>query len=389
MPVVLGIDQLFPECTPLQGKRIGIVCNQASVDGEGVHLLEKLFARSSKGFQIGAIFGPQHGLFGHTQDNMIEWEGAVDPVWNVPVYSLYGEHRKPTPKMLEGLDLVVFDIQDVGARYYTFIWTLSYVMEACQELGIPVLVLDRPNPLNGISLEGPMPTPGFESFVGRYPLPIRHGMTVGEVGTYLQQHYYPNCELSILKMKGWHREMMFRDTGLGWVLPSPNMPTPDTAAVYPGQCLLEGTMVSEGRGTTRPFELCGAPYLDARSFVEQLRPNLPADFAVQPIAFQPTFHKFCEELCEGVFLRWKGRAEGSVQVTLLILNQILQLHGDQFAWKQPPYEYEYHLMPFDILIGNDTVRPALEKGLFPSEIEEIVRLGISEFEPIRKQALLY
>lgn len=388
MRVRTGLDQLLEDPSPVRGKRVGVVCNQASICSGRRHLLDHFFDRKPD-FEVLAVFGPQHGLFGHTQDNMIEWEGGRDPHWGVPVFSLYGEHRKPTPSMLDELDCVIFDVQDIGSRYYTFIWTLSYVMEACVEAGVPVVVLDRPNPINGVDLEGPMPLPGYESFVGRFPIAVRHGMTVGEIATYFKKYHFPDVDLTVLGLEGWNRSMMFDDTGLPWTHPSPNMPTPDTARVYPGGCLLEGTKVSEGRGTCRPFEIFGAVGLDGRRFATRLNALGFEDFRAQPISFQPTFHKYHGDRCEGVLLHGIGAGRHSVALYLATIADLLHNEPGLLTWSQPPYEYEYEKAPFDILIGDNLTRSMLAQNPSAAEIIAWTGRGMAEFAEKRMPCLLY
>jgi uncharacterized protein YbbC (DUF1343 family) len=243
------IDKLWPR--NLKGARVGLVVHPASVNNKFEHAVA--VCGRSRRFRLTTLFGPQHGILGQTQDNMVEWEGFRDPATGLPVYSLYGKARKPRPDMLEGIDALVIDLQDVGSRYYTFIWTMELCMQACHEAGKAIVVLDRPNPIAGHITEGPMLDPRFASFVGLRPLPVRHGMTIGEISAYLRDAFHPGLVHEVIPMQGWKRTMWFDQTHLPWIMPSPNMPTPDTALVYPGMCLFEATNISEGRGTTRPF----------------------------------------------------------------------------------------------------------------------------------------
>lgn len=341
----------------LKRQRVGLVCNPASIARDYRHVLDHMIAA---GVRPECVFGPQHGIWGHTQDNMVEWEGYTDPRTGLRFHSLYGEHREPTDAMLEGVERLVFDVPDVGARYYTFIWTLALCMKACAAQGIPVTVLDRPNPI-GDQREGPVLQPGFESFVGLHPLPARHGMTVGEVARYFQSHFYPRCDLSVVEMQGWDRTMYQDETDLPWAMPSPNMPTVDTAVVYPGQCLLEGTNLSEGRGTTRPFEVFGAPWVDGYRLTERLdRFGLPG-VVFRPYQFQPTFQKYAGEVCQGAFIHvLDRRAFRPVLTTIAILLAVRELWLDRFTWRQPPYEYEVVKLPIDILAGNAWLRESID-----------------------------
>lgn len=389
--VQTGLDGLVgKDFAPLKGLRIGIVCNQASIDLNIDHILALLLPLHERGFlTIQAVFGPQHGIGGHTQDNMIEWEGARSPQgWRV--HSLYGEHRRPTAEMLEGVDLVVIDLQDAGARYYTFVWTMALCIKSCEELGVPVLVLDRPNPIGGLKVEGTVLRPGFASFVGLYPLPTRHGMTLAEIANYLRDAFFIRCELRIEPMRGWERSMHFKDTGLTWAMPSPNMPTADTALVYPGGCLVEGTNLSEGRGTTRPFEIVGAPFLDGHALCEPLNGLRLPGVKFRPVQFEPTFNKHTGQLCEGCFIHVLDRvAFEPVSATVAILQEVMRQARPEFRWKEPPYEYELEKRPIDILAGNDWLGRAIEELAPLEEIRERFSIECGEFERTRLEALIY
>ena len=353
MPVRLSVDHLA-ELWPAQfrGARIAALVHPASVSSKLEHTSKILERHNGDLFRIAAFFGPQHGFFGQTQDNMIEWKSYEHPRLGVSVYSLYGEHREPTAAMLKDVDLVLVDLQDVGARYYTFIWTLYLTMRACEKHGASMLVLDRPNPINGVSIEGPVLDLSYKSFVGMHPIPVRHGRTIGELAQQFHDEAFPNGRLSILPMKNWERAMWFDETGLPWVMPSPNMPTLDTATVYPGMCLLEGTNISEGRGTTRPFEIFGAPFVDAEDCCRELNAlQLPGIFFRENY-FEPTFQKFAGQLCGGAQLHVTDREffrpfETGVQ----IIRCLRRMYGDSFQWRKPPYEYETEKLPIEILLG--------------------------------------
>ena len=351
--VTLPIDclaELWPE--KLRGARIGALLHPASVSSTLEHS-SRIFAREDgKLFHLAAFFGPQHGFLGQTQDNMVEWQSYLHSRLRIPVYSLYGEQREPAPEMLRNLDAIVVDLQDVGTRYYTFIWTLYLVMQACRRSGIVVVVLDRPNPINGLTSEGPLPDPAYASFVGLHPLPVRHGHTIGELAQQFRQEAFPNIALEILPMRDWDRAMWFDQTGLRWVMPSPNMPTLETAMVYPGMCLLEGTNISEGRGTTRPFEVFGAPFIDAEMFCHEMNgAGLPGVY-FRETYFQPTFHKFAGEVCAGAQLHVIDRDQFQPFATgVEIIRRLRKLYSNSFAWRQPPYEYEYRRLPIEILLG--------------------------------------
>lgn len=374
--VTTGLDQIQATgWARFRGKRIGIVCHQASVDRSLQHILDLALVPHRAGdLKIGAVFGPQHGIWGHTQDNMIEWEGYIDERTGLKFYSLYGEWREPSPEMLEGLDELVFDVQDVGARYYTFIWTLALCLKACASAGVKVTVLDRPNPINGVDREGPGHDPAFASFVGLHPLPVRHGMTVGEVARHLRDAYYPTAQLEVIDVEGWDRKLYGDETGLPWAMPSPNMPSVDTAVVYPGQCLLEGTELSEGRGTTRPFEIFGAPFIDGWELADALNAHRLLGVLFRPIQFLPTFQKHAGTVCQGCYMHVTDRRTfRSVESTVTLLHEIIRRWPNDFVWKQPPYEYEYTLMPFDILAGGAWLRESLASGSSLKEIRERIR----------------
>jgi len=392
MKVRVALDILHDQgFALLKKKQIAVLCNQASVDTHFRHILELLLPHKNRGdFTIRAVFGPQHGLWGHTQDNMIGWEGYQDAETGLTIYSLYGRHRQPTPEMLRDIDLFLVDLPDVGARYYTFIWTMALCMEACQEQGISMMVLDRPNPISGAVVEGTVLSREFSSFVGLFPLPQRHGMTIGEIAHYLQKQYFPQLSLQVIKMDRWQRGMFFPETGLSWIMPSPNMPVWETALVYPGMCLFEATNLSEGRGTTRPFEIFGAPFINGRQLCRQLNQlHLPGVY-FRAIQFQPTFQKYQGEVCEGGFIHITERERFKpVLTTMAILQEVIRQYPGDFRWKQPPYEYEYHKLPIDILAGNSWLREAIE-NLTPLEaIEERMQQETAEFEEIRRQYLLY
>ncbi len=390
MKIKVGLEVLLEKKMDLlKGRRIGLVVHQPSVNSVLEHAVNLLNNHPS--VQLTTVFGPQHGIWGETQDNMIEWNSYRDPKTGLPFHSLYGETRKPTPEMLKEVDTIVIDLQDVGARYYTYIYTMALAMEACAELGKKVIVLDRPNPIDGIHIEGPMLDPAFKSFVGLYPLPVRHGMTVGELALYFNQEYRINCDLAVVSMENWDRDMFFEETGFPWVIPSPNMPAVTTAAVYPGMCLFEATNVSEARGTTLPFELTGAPWVkDPHQFSERMgRFSLPG-VTFRPLFFTPTFHKWKNQLIGGVQTHVTDRKVFKPFLTgLALVASYREAGGMDFKWKDPPYEYEYHLLPFDILAGSDRTRLQVESGVSLAEIENSWKPGLEEFKKIRKGYLLY
>lgn len=366
-----------------------LLIHPASINSGMQHASDICF-RSEK-VRIRSFWGPQHGIRGETQDNMIEWEGFTDKKTGLPVYSLYGDIRHPNSKMLRDVDVVIIDLQDIGARYYTFIWTMTLVMEACSDAGKIVVVLDRPNPIGGNIIEGPLLKPEYKSFVGLKPLPVRHGMTIGEIAVYLQAVFFQGLQLHVIKMKNWERRMWFDDTGLPWVLPSPNMPTLDSAVVYPGMCLLEATNLSEGRGTTRPFEIFGAPFIDPDMLAGRLFGYGLPGVAFRPLYFQPTFHKYAGRLCGGAQIHVLNRVRFKpFKTTIAILKSIFELFPDDFKWKEPPYEYEERLLPIDILAGSDRVRNDIEDGVDLDSMESWWNAELRQFnKDFREKYLLY
>lgn len=392
MQTLTGLDILCRNgFNSLKGKRIGLVCNQSTVNHDYRHILDLLVPLHSAGeLEVKIVFGPQHGLFGHTQDNMIEWEGSSENRWGIPIASLYGEHREPTASKLTGLDLFVIDLPDIGSRYYTFLWTTALCLKACERLGLPVLILDRPNPIGGLTVEGPVLDTEFKSFVGLYPLPTRHGMTLAEVATYLQQRYFPKVDLRKIQVEGWSRSDLGCDVDAPWVMPSPNMPTLDTALVYPGGCLLEGCNLSEGRGTTRPFETVGAPFIDGWQLCASLNNlQLPGVY-FRPLEFQPTFQKHKGELCQGCFVHVPDpRSFEPVLTYVAILQECRRQCGEALRWNPPPYEYETEKLPIDILAGNGWLRTAIDELSDIYEIRQRMLLECSEFASYRNEALLY
>jgi len=365
----------------------GLVVHPASVTSTLQHT-SQVFA--IPGSPLKALFGPQHGLRGETQDNMVEWRSFHDPATGIPCYSLYGEHRKPTREMLEGLEALIFDLQDVGTRYYTFIWTMLLCMEASAENHLKFVVLDRPNPLNGKTVSGPLIEEGFESFVGLKPIPVRHGMTIGELARFFKGEFGIACDLEVVPMQGWRRGMYFDGTGLPWVLPSPNMPTLDTAIVYPGGCLLEGTNLSEGRGTTRPFELIGAPYIDADRLIKAVRKEGIKGAYLREAHFIPTFNKYRGELCHGLQIHVTDREQfDSLGAIIKLLKVVHQLWPEGFEWNRQPYEYEFTRPAFDCLVGNSRIRRMVEEDISYPEIEETWQDDLEAFRERRRQYLLY
>jgi uncharacterized protein YbbC (DUF1343 family) len=387
MPVRLGSDVLLSSGR-LKGSAVGVVCNHASIDRGFAHVIDEMAA--ADGVTLAAIFGPQHGFRSDVQDNMVETPHRDDPRRRVPIYSLYSETREPTAEMLRGLDALVIDLQDIGARIYTYIYTMANCMRAAARHGVQVIVCDRPNPIGGAEVEGARLEPGWESFVGLFPIPMRHGMTIGELARMFNDAFGIGAPLDVVRMEGWTRDMYADATGLPWVMPSPNMPTLDTAIVYPGTVLFEGTMLSEGRGTTRPFELVGAPWIDAERFAAEMNGlGLPGVY-FRPAGFEPTFQKHAKQPCGGCQIHVTDRtAFGPVITGVALINMFRRLDPGRFAWRQAPYEYERDKMPIDILAGSDALRTQIESGVPINEIAASWADDEAAFARLRQPFLLY
>jgi uncharacterized protein YbbC (DUF1343 family) len=400
-----GIEILLEKhLDKLRAKKVGLITNPTGVDSNLVSTIERL--RSLPGVKLVALYGPEHGVRGNAQAGEYV-PFYVDEKYGLPVFSLYGQSLKPPQDMLLRLDefmrsfdtteagkipehamvkeieVMLFDLQDVGTRVYTYIATMAYAMEACAEAGIPFMVLDRPNPINGVMMEGPiLKYPEFSSFVGLYPIPLRHGMTAGELALLFNEKYLKKkARLTVIPMENWKRQMWFDETGLPWVIPSPNMPTLDTATVYPGQVLFEGTNVSEGRGTTRPFELCGAPWIDGYELAKEMnRIGLPG-VRFREAWFTPTFSKYRGELCGGVQIHVLDRnVYEPVRTSLILIQTIKKMYPDKF---------KFHETYFDKIMGTDEVRKWIEAGW---NIEELITRWAEElraFASERKPFLLY
>ena len=372
----------------LDGARVGLIVNPASINSRFNHSAD-LFHQDGR-IELTALFGPQHGIRGETQDDMIEWQSFTDRRTELPAFSLYGETRKPTADMLSDIDALVFDVQDVGTRVYTFIYTMALAMEAAFECGKRFIVLDRPNPLNGFRVEGNIHESKFRSFVGMFPIPMRHAMTAGEMALMFKGEFGVKCDLEVIKMEGWRRSAWYDQTGLPWVMPSPNIPTFDTAIVYPGSVMIEGTNISEGRGTTRPFEIIGAPFIDPNVLVEELEKDDLPGAVFRAMHFQPTFHKFNGEICGGIQIHVTDRDQFKPVATgVAVISAIRRLYPASFAWKQPPYEYVYDHLPFDVIAGTASLREQIDAGVPVAEIEQTWEEGIREFVTRRESYLLY
>ncbi|MBI5586489.1 MAG: DUF1343 domain-containing protein [Deltaproteobacteria bacterium] len=369
-------------------KKWGLLSNLASINRQGYYskdLLRGKFQNNLRG-----LFSPQHGFWGTEQDNMVETPDSRDPATGLPIHSLYSHTRRPTPENLAEIEVLLIDLQDVGTRVYTFITSLAYCLEEARQAGVEVVVLDRPNPLDGRQVEGNPLRPEMRSFVGVWDLPMRHGLTPGELALLFNRELGIQAELRVIAMAGWDRRLTFEKTGRPWLPPSPNMPALETAFVYPGQVLLEGTNLSEGRGTTRPFEVFGAPFLEPERIKKDLAGVPLPGVHLMETAFRPTFQKWQGEVCRGFFLQVADREVFQpYRTTLALLQTVLALYPGKFQWKQPPYEYEQERRPIDLLIGDPAVRKALEAGTPVEELEKSWRPALEEFKKIREGYLLY
>ena len=358
----LGIDGLLERDRGLvAGRRVGVVCNPASVDASFRHTADRLARDPDVG--LAAIFGPQHGFRSDLQDNMIETPHADDPRRRVPIYSLYSETREPTAEMLQGLDALVVDLQDVGTRVYTYVYTMANCMRAAARHGVRVIVCDRPNPVGGDAVEGATLRPEYASFVGQFPIPLRHGMTIGELARLFNDAFRINAALDVVPLEGWQRSMYHDETGLPWIIPSPNLPTLDSTTVYPGAVLFEGTALSEGRGTTRPFELIGAPWIDGEQLADAMNARGIPGAHFRPVFFEPTFQKHARQTCGGCQVHVLDRqAFPAVRASVELIDEFRRQDPRRFAWREPPYEYELEKPPIDILYGSDRLRTAVDSG---------------------------
>lgn len=435
--VITGLENLCRNpVQKLKGKRLGLLANPASVDTNFRHastVINQIYPG-----QLKALFSPQHGFYAEKQDNMVESDHAIDPVLQIPIFSLYSSTRIPEKKMFDLIEALIIDLQDVGTRVYTFIYTISYCLEAAAQYGKEVFILDRPNPVGGVAVEGNVLKTEYASFVGRFPIPMRHGLTVGEISTLFNSKFIgttnfrvqdgsfnckksvtgSNCELTVIPMVGWKREMLFSDTHLPWIPPSPNLPTPSSALVYPGQVIWEGTNISEGRGTTQPFEIFGAPFLDNQKILDSLNDQVSdIEFAtlsykneninnvhhtpasvpttvpgaiLRPVAFEPTSGKWCGEVCYGLQIHViYPYLFKPYKTSLLLLQQILKHHLDDFRWKEPPYEYEYIKLPMDLILGDNELRKSIENFENLDYVESSWQQEIESFKKMSQEFYIY
>lgn len=387
--VEFGIDVFLKNHTrTLKGARLGLLCNHASVNCDLIH--SRFLIGQTEALQLDCLFSPQHGFAAEKQDNMIESDNRVDRATGLKVFSLYGNHRKPTQEMFDNIDVLLVDLVDVGTRVYTFMYTVAYCLEAAATYGKKIIILDRPNPIGGLEVEGNIVRESLTSFVGLYSIPMRHGMTLAELALLFNNEFGIGAALEIIPMSGWKRQLYFDETGLPWVFPSPNMPTLDTALVYPGQVIWEGTNVSEGRGTTLPFELVGAPYWDVDAIAERLNEYDLPGCLFRAVMFEPTSGKWAGNTCNGFHLHVTDRNRFRPYRTSLALYQsVYRLFPGDFRYKEPPYEYEFEKLPMDLIIGDQGIRRQLEQNVSLASLEDQWQPGLQEFIQRRKRCLLY
>ncbi|EGA88506.1 hypothetical protein GPDM_15504 [Planococcus donghaensis MPA1U2] len=376
--IKLGVEVLLEEQKELIiGKNVGLITNPTGVDQELNSIVDLL--NNDPEINLTALYGPEHGVRGDAQAGQYV-DYYIDEVTGLPVYSLYGKTRKPSPEMLEGIEVLIFDIQDVGARFYTYIYTMALAMEAAQEQGIPFIVLDRPNPLGGTKVEGPVLDLAYASFVGQYAIPLRHGMTVGELAEFFNEEIEIGVDLTVVKMEGWQRQSYYDETGLEFVPPSPNMPTLDTALVYPGTALIEGTNASEGRGTTKPFEYIGAPFINSTELAQELNALQLPGVSFRATSFTPAFSKHVGKLSHGVQVHVTDReAYLPIETGLHIVKTIYDLYPDQLQLTSF----------FNNLIGNEWISNGIKEGMTVEEMKERWQGELKEFKKVRRNYLLY
>lgn len=381
----LGVEVLLQDRIDLiKDKRVGLITNPTGVNKDVTSIVDLLYTNSN--VQLTALYGPEHGVRGDAQAGQYV-EKYIDEKTGVPVYSLYGATKKPTPEMLSNVDVLIFDIQDVGARFYTYIYTMALAMEAAKENNIPIIVLDRPNPISGTKVEGPVLEDKYSSFVGEYPIPVRHGMTVGELAQLFNKEFKIGADLKVVKMEGWKRSMYYDETPLEFVLPSPNMPTLDSALVYPGAALIEGTNVSEGRGTTKPFELIGAPFINSTDLAAKLNSYKLLGVTFRAASFTPTFSKHANKLSHGIQIHITNRnVYKPFETGLYIVKTIHDMYPNDFQFRVPGSN---GISFFDNLVGNGSIRADIEAGKSVEEMKNAWQAGLDKFTRVREQYLLY
>ncbi len=383
-----GLEQLQKNIPAyLTDKKLGLLCNPASVDknfNHAVSIVNDLFPG-----QLKALFSPQHGFHAEKQDNMIESAHSMEPELHIPIHSLYSETRIPTKEMFDSIDVLLVDLQDVGTRVYTFMYTVSHCMEACAAFGKKMVILDRPNPVDGIHVEGNILEPEWASFVGRFPIPMRHGLTMGELCLLFQKEFDIDCDLDVIPMQGWKRSMLWEDTGLVWIAPSPNLPRTQSCQVYPGQVILEGTNLSEGRGTTLPFEQFGAPFLDTKPIKQQADQCLEGIF-LREISFEPTSGKWQRQVCKGFHIHVTDKNLYQPYLTSLwLVSRIMEQCPDEFSFITTPYEYEYERLPMDLILGSQRLRKKLQENWHPQDMKTEWNQDTATFVETCKLIYLY
>ncbi|MCB1147431.1 MAG: DUF1343 domain-containing protein [Leptospiraceae bacterium] len=389
MSIRFGADVLLHNASAfLANRNYAFLTNQSSVDGKGDMVLHSLLAR---GLPPRLIFAPEHGLYGVEQD-MIPVDECRDPITGIPIVSLYGsqkEHLHPLPEHFAGIDLLLVDLQDIGTRYYTFIYTMAFCLRVCAALGIEVVVCDRPNPLGGLRCEGAEVTEKFKSFVGAYSIPVRHSLTIGEFAKFVLLSDNLDLNLQVLAVQNYSAATPYADCRNFWVPPSPNMPQISTAVVYPGMCLLEATNLSEGRGTTRPFEIFGAPWIKSAELCRHLNElRLPGVF-FRPVLFRPAFQKHAGNLCEGAFLHITNENTFEPYKTGLMLLAVLQrLYPEHFGWRSEPYEYEIEIPAIDMLTGSNRFREKINEIISLEDLNEFLPVS-NEFTSLREELRMY
>ncbi|MCD4740976.1 MAG: DUF1343 domain-containing protein [Desulfobacteraceae bacterium] len=386
--VLTGLENFIDDPPDyLADMNLGLLCNPASVNSKLVHTsktINKLFPNKLK-----ALFSPQHGFYADKQDNMIESNNSKERNLKIPIFSLYSKTRVATKEMFDLIDCLIIDLQDVGCRVYTFIYTISFCLEKAAEYNKKVIILDKPNPIGGIDVEGNLLENEFKSFVGRFPIPMRHGMTVGEIASFFNKTFNINCDLEIIKLKGWDRKMYFSDTDLDWILPSPNLPTPASCMVYPGQVIFEGTNISEGRGTTLPFEFFGAPYIDSYEIADKISNKIEGAY-LRPVKFEPVAGKWNNQTCNGFQIHFINQETFKpYKTSLVLLQEIIRLYKNDFKFKSPPYEYEYNKLPMDLILGSKKLRLQIENMENIDKIEESWQKPLNNFNKISKKFYLY
>lgn len=387
--IATGLDQFEQKFWKrYRGQSLGLLANQASVD-RNLRNAKDVISTLLPG-QLKILFGPQHGFRGEDQDNMVETEDYLDPGLQIPVFSLYGNKIDRRSDILGTIDLLIIDLQDVGTRVYTFPTTMLYCLKEAARAGKRVLILDRPNPLGGIIVEGNLLRPEFYSIVGPFTLPMRHGLTLGELAYLFKDAFKIDCDITVISLKGWRRHMLWKDTGLRWIMPSPNMPLLETAQVYPGQVIWEGTNISEGRGTCRPFEIFGAPFINPLMIREAVASEDIEGCYLQEYYFRPTFNKWKGELCGGFMIQVLDPIiHRPYRTSLSLLKTIVQTYRDEFAWRESPYEYDFKRLPIDLIFGDSSIRIALEQGKNINELLEDCSRELEGFLESRRPYLIY